>query len=114
LVQKVIEFYIRTEKLPVGTKTVYELIVPGHECTRKAVTDAIVEYVLPEVENATLKLLEELCSEGGVRLKIYDVRTFGGRVRARFKGVNKTPTIIFGENRIEGIAEREKIVSLFK
>jgi hypothetical protein len=81
---------------------------------RKKLTDAILEALLPEVEKTTLKFWEELCNEKRVELRIYDVRTFTGRMRARFRGVKKTPTIILGENRVEGTPEREQILCLLK
>jgi hypothetical protein len=111
---KIVEVYVKTEKLPVDKGTRYELTEPGHICTKKAVRDLVFEAVLPEAQRATVKMLEQLCNETGTELRIYDTCTFTGRIRAQLKQVKKAPTIVYGNSRIEGTAERGQLLSLLK
>jgi hypothetical protein len=70
-VQKVVEVYVRTERLAVDRGTArYELTEPGHICTKKAVRDVVLEDVLPEAQRTTIEMMKELYNETGTELRI--------------------------------------------
>ena len=89
--QKVIELYVRTKAVPVGLEYGYYLKSPGHECTKTPVTRLVTENVLPEVDQLALKVAEEVARDAGVELKVYDITSFKGKIKASFNGVKKTP-----------------------
>jgi len=112
--RKVIEIYVTNEEVPVGLAREYELISPGHECTRKPVTSVITEKVLPEVDKMALKVVEEVCKEAHAKFKVNNTSTFKGRIWARFKRIKITLAVIIGKNRIEGVPKKEQLTSLLK
>ena len=112
--RKVIEIYVRNEAVPVGLEQGYYLKSPGHECTKTPVTRVVTEKVLPEVDKLALNVTEEVAKETGVELRVYDITSFKGKIKARFKGVRRTPTIIIDKNKIEGQPEKEQLISLLK
>jgi hypothetical protein len=61
------------------------------------------EDVLPEADRQMLEIVEQLADESDAHLRIYDVSTLVGRLRAAQRGVRKTPVVIIGKERIEDI-----------
>jgi tRNA G26 N,N-dimethylase Trm1 len=72
-----------------------------HACMSKEVTER--EDVLPEADRQMLKIVEQLADESDAHVRIYDVSTLVGRLRAAQRGVRKTPVVIIGKERIEDI-----------
>lgn len=107
---KTIEVYVRNEEVP--TKPVLVQTVPGHPCT--SVECYKSEKIIPETDQSALKVAEEVSKETGAKLKIYNISTLKGRMRARLKGIKDTPTIVIGENKIKGVPKRDQLVSLLK
>ena len=99
-----IEVYVRKRKQIVRqyvTPPVYDGI-QHHACMSKQVTE--YEEVLPEADNEALKIVDQLATEFGVPFKVYNVATFAGRLRARSRGITKTPAIILNGEKIENIS----------
>ncbi|MEM2912281.1 MAG: hypothetical protein QW146_07240 [Candidatus Bathyarchaeia archaeon] len=102
---KAIEVYIKTEKRiqppPGGSYADYD----AHPCLQKY---NVRRLIVPEQERA-LKILEKAAEQKNIKLKIYDVATFFGKVKAFVKGVKTTPCTVVGAQRIEGIADLDKL-----
>ena len=58
--------------------------------------------VISEAERRILEMMEKFASEKGLRLEVFDISSFKGRLKAWMKGVKVTPTIIVGDKKIEG------------
>jgi len=111
---RVIEVFIRNTKVPAGTFQTYEFSTPGHQCTKKPIIAPILESVLPEKHKQAVEIAERVAKEKGMKLKICDLSTRMGKMRALLKGVKETPTIIIENHKIsEEIAERQ-LLSLLK
>ena len=59
-----------------------------------------------------IETAERVAEETGLQLKVCNVSSKLGRLRAFLKGVKITPTIILGEHRISDEITEEKILSL--
>jgi len=94
-----IEVYVRNEEVVTG-QAVIGRPVAGHWCTAKETLKA--QKVMPEADRLTLKIVTEFAREKALRLEVYDVSIFKGKLKASLKGVKTTPTIIIGSRKIEG------------
>jgi hypothetical protein len=112
--RKVIEVCVRNEAVPVGLEQGYELISPGHECTGKPVTAIVAEKALSNTDEMALKVVKGVANHIGAKVRVYDMNTFEGKMRARLKEVGQAPTIVFGKNKIEGIPDEEQLMLLSK
>jgi hypothetical protein len=99
-----IEFYVRKRK-----QIVRQYVTPPvwdgyqhHACMSKQVTE--YEDVLPDADKQALKIVDQLATEGGLSFKVYDVATFAGKLRAKSRGVTKTPAVILNGEKIEDIS----------
>jgi hypothetical protein len=105
---KAIEVYIKTEERlqppPDGSYADYD----AHPCLQKR---NIRKMIPPDVERA-LKILDTAAAQKNMTLKIYDVATFTGKLKASFKGIKTTPFTIIGAQRIEGVADLSNIVNI--
>ena len=72
-----------------------------HACMSKEVTEQ--EEVLPDAENQALRIVDQLATEFAVAFKVYDVTTVAGKLRARSRGITKTPTLVVNGDKIENI-----------
>ena len=98
-----IEVYVRKRK-----QIVRQYVTPPvsdgyqhHACMSKEVTE--YEAVLPDADAQALRIMDQLATELGVSFKIYDVAAFGGQLRAKLRGITKTPTVIMNREKIEDI-----------
>ena len=108
---KIIEVYVKNEE--VLTQPAYiGRPIGDHWCTFKETYKS--EKVMSETDRAVLKVAEDIAKETGIELKVYDISSFKGKIKAMFKGVKRTPTIIIGKNKIEGPPEKEQLISLLK
>lgn len=102
-----IKVYIKSEE------SSYELpdhlAVKGHPCYRwKKETVA----KLPENHERAKKIAEELAKQIGLEVEIYDLaNSFRSRMLALLRGI-KTPAIVIGNKRVNGIPSKEKLLSL--
>jgi len=105
---KAIEVYIKTEERlqppPGGSYADYD----AHPCWQK---HNIRRIITPDHERA-LKNLKAETEQKNIALKIYDVTTFSGKFKAFIRGIRTTPFTIIGTNRIEGIADPDKLVNI--
>lgn len=104
-----IEVFIKEKEVATG-KVYVGSTVREHWCTFKEGDKK--EKIMPEQDKTALGIAEKVAKENGFRIKVHNVSSFGGRLRARRRGVKNTPTIVVGEQKIEGVPTREQILSL--
>ena len=99
-----IEVYVRKKK-----QIVRQYVTPPvsdgyqhHACMSKQVTE--YEEVLPDADNQALRIVDQLATEVGLHFKVYDVATLVGKLRAKSRGITKTPTVILNGEKIENIS----------
>jgi hypothetical protein len=99
-----IEVYVRKKK-----QIVRQYVTPPvsdgyqhHACMSKQVTE--YEEVLPDADNQALRIVDQLATEVGLHFKVYDVATLAGKLRAKSRGITKTPTVILNGEKIENIS----------
>jgi deoxycytidylate deaminase len=109
-----IQVFVNNEKVPVRNFQTYEFTSPGHECTRKLITVPIFESVLPEIHEQVIKLAERVAEEKGMKLKVYNLSSRMGKVKAVLKGVKETPTIIVGNHKISEEITEKKLLYLLE
>lgn len=94
-----IEVYIRREEVAtceaVGGKVVGE-----HGCT--VIRGVKTEKMMPEADRETLEMVNQFANEKGLSVEVCNLGTLVGRLKARRKGITKTPAVIIGSCRIEG------------
>ena len=99
-----IEVYVRKER-QILRQYVTPPVSDGfqhHACMSKQVTE--FEEVLPDADTQALKIVDQLATEFVLSFKIYNVATFVGKLRAKLKGITKTPTVILNGVKIEDIS----------
>jgi hypothetical protein len=104
-----VEVYIKREEVVVG-QTVIGRPIMGHWCTAKNTLKT--EKVMPEDDRIALEIVKEVAKERDVRVDVIDTSSFRGMLKAKSAGVNKTPTIVIGKNKIEGVPEKGQILKL--
>lgn len=67
---------------------------------------------LPEADQEALDIALKVAKEKGWKVKVYNISNFTGKLKASFKGVNETPTIIMDRRRIIGIPKEQDLLSL--
>jgi hypothetical protein len=98
-----IEVYVRKRKQIVRqyvTPPVYDGY-QHHACMSKEVTE--YEEVLPDADAQALRIMDQLATEVGISFKIYNVSASVGKMRAKLRGITKTPTVIMNGEKIEDI-----------
>jgi len=109
-----IHVYVKGEqKLTAEDALVY--VESGHSCsgTKSALTYK-KERVLPESHKQAISIATRMAEERGMKLRICDVSSGRGRLRARLAGVNETPTIIVRNQRITEKITEEKLLSILE
>jgi len=94
-----IEVYVRNEEVVTGQAVIGRPLA-GHWCTAKETLKT--QKVMPEADRLALEMAEEFAREKGLHLEVYDTSSFKGKLKASLKGVKTTPTIIIGNQKIEG------------
>ena len=72
-----------------------------HGCMSKQVTE--YDEALPEADKIVLEIANQFASERDIQVKVHDVSTFTGKLRAMLKRVRKTPTVIIGNEKIDDV-----------
>ena len=102
-----IKVYIKSEEIK------YE--VPGQLAAQEHPCYGFKKEViakLPEDHERAKKIAEEVAKEVGLDVEIYDLSNdFKSRISAFFRGI-KTPTIEIGNKRVNGVPNKEKLLSL--
>jgi len=112
--KKLIEVFVKSEGMMAGTYPAWALSCPGHECTRTPITEVRFESVLPEIHKHVVDMVEKVTKEKGMQLRILDVSSRSGKLRAFLKGVNKTPTVLVKNKKVAGEITESKLLSLLE
>lgn len=111
---RTIQVYVKSEE-NVATEKGLVPSVSGHPC---AGIEPVIEYkkkhVLPETYKQVVDIAKKVAEEKGIKLEVYDQSSSVGKLRALFKGVNETPTVIIGNQRIIGSVTEKKLLSLLE
>ena len=100
-----IELYLDSQKIILDSNNPYYSVNRGKfQCGKQPRDDDlyIVEegiFGLTDTEKKYMYQLEQLAIEENKELKIYDVKNFWHSIRAYIRGVDDTPTIIFGRKK---------------
>ena len=108
--KKVIEIFVKNRKV-LTESPCYVRVESGHPCAGS--TPGVTyeeESALTEDDQRALDIVRAIAKEKGLEVKVYNLSTTVGRLKARFKGVEKTPTIQVGDRRIDGTIERDSIL----
>jgi hypothetical protein len=94
-----IEVYIKREEVATG-EAVGGKVVGEHGCT--VIRGVKTEKMMPEADRETLDIVNQFANDKGLSVELCNLGTFAGRLKARRKGITKTPTIVIGNSKIEG------------
>jgi len=61
---------------------------------------------------SAMRIAKEVAEEYGLELKIYDLASIRGWFSAKINKVKNTPTIIIGNNRIEGVPNKSQLLRM--
>jgi hypothetical protein len=106
-----VEVYVRNEEVVVG-QTIIGRPIADHWCTAKDTLKT--EKVMPETDRIALEVVNEIAREKGIKVEVFDVSSFRGNLKAKSMGVKKTPTVVIGKNKIEGIPDKGQILKLLQ
>jgi len=113
IVVKTIEVYIMNKEVITQTAIEGRPLAAGggvHYCTVKEV--AKTEKIVSNEDKAAIQLVEALVAGKGLKIRIIDMASFKGKVKARLKGVKTTPIIIVGNNRIVGVPKKRELSAI--
>jgi len=109
--RKVIEVFVVNEDVP-SSGPAYSEAVSGHPCTG-AVT-CRTEQIMPEVDRQLLKIVSEMADEKELTVKLYDVATWKGKLKALLKSVKETPAVVVGDRRLVGLVTKDELENFLK
>jgi hypothetical protein len=101
-----IEVYIRKEEVP--TRPVVIRPIADHPCSD---IQAKTNKVMIESDRHILEIVDDVARMKELEVKVFDVSTFKGKLRAGLKGVHRTPAILIGNEQIEGDLSSETLRS---
>lgn len=107
--------FIKSEEVAVGQTFIGRPMSDGvqtHWCTFKETVKT--ERVIPDADAVVLNVVRKIANEKGLALEIIDVSSFKGKVKAKMKGIKKTPAIVLGKRKLEGTITEKQIVNLLK
>ena len=101
-----IELYLDSQKAVLDSKNPYYDSNTGKAYTTMAHPRLDDLYIvkegvfgLTEIENKFIGQLEEFASQKHIELKVYDIKNLRHSIRAFFKGIEETPTVIIGKKK---------------
>lgn len=94
-----IEVYIRREEVATG-EAVGGKVVGEHGCT--VIRGVKTEKMMQEADRETFEIVNQFANDKELSVEVCNLGTVAGRLKARRKGITKTPTVIIGSCRIEG------------
>jgi len=102
---KTLELYIKSEEELKAPSDGNFAIFAEHPCQTKY----NIISSLPENDKKALELLTTFAKENELNLKVYDISTLKGKLKATIKSVKTTPTIIIGTHKIYGLPNLEML-----
>jgi hypothetical protein len=111
---RTIQVFVKNKEVISGHFETVEFSSPGHPCTAKPITAPILESVLPETHKEVIEIAEKVAKERQMKVKVCDLSSKMGKLKALFKGVRETPTIVIENHKISGQITEEKLLSILK
>jgi hypothetical protein len=106
----IIEVFVRNQKVVVEGECVVPQ-EPAHPCSGTTSTVAYSEEsVLPQADQQVLDLARAVAEEKGLQVRVHNLATRMGKLRASLKGVEKTPAIIVGAKKLVGNTTKTDIL----
>jgi hypothetical protein len=113
---KKVELYVRTEEQLL--QDVYSEKGCEHTATGQwdpnrphSKLGFVKNKTLPERDKKALEIVQEIANERGWMLELHDVSSLAGKISAHLKGIDQTPTILIGGSKIQGIPDKEELLS---
>jgi hypothetical protein len=103
---KVIEVYVRSEEKLKGTADGDYSIYAEHPCDAKY----NIIKTLCSSDKQALEILCDVAKEKSSAVKVYDVSTSWGKLKAFTKRIKIVPAIAIGSLKINGIPSREELL----
>jgi len=66
---------------------------------------------LLENDLKAFEIVQEIARERNWKVEVCDLSSFAGKIRACLKGINHTPVVILNNHRIEGVPNKEQLMS---
>jgi len=110
-----IELYIKNEEVITGETIIGHPISDGamtHWCTAKETLKT--QKVMPQADKVALEVANEFAKENRLRIEVYDITSFKGKLKATRRGVKTTPTLILDNQKIEGEQTPESLRNMLK
>jgi hypothetical protein len=61
---------------------------------------------------SALQIVQDVADKKMWKVKVYDISSFSGKMKARMNEIRTTPTLLINNFRIEGVPERDRLLSL--
>ena len=110
LFMRVIEVYVRSEEKVKGTADGDYSIYAEHPCQAKS----NIAKILCSNDKQALEMLCDVAKEKSFAVKVCDLSTSWGRLKAFAKGIKTVPAIIIGSSKIDGIPDREELLKILE
>ncbi len=113
---KVIEVYVKNEYVPVQTD--YSSFATDHAACRGTIykEESYQKFktkkVIAPTDTKALETIEKIAKQNDLILKVYNISTFKGRLKALSRGIKLTPTIVVGTHKITGVPKREELLAM--
>ena len=103
-----ITLYVKSENIPIVQ---YSEGITGHPCTGAYRVKEIIKNFKPEDKEAM-----ELLDQAQINYKLVDLSDcpFTVQLKAKILGINETPTLILGDEKIKGVQNIRQIISQIK
>jgi len=103
-----ITLYVKSEKIPIVQ---YSEGITGHPCTGAYRVKEIIKNFKPEDKEAM-----ELLDQAQINYKLVDLSDcpFTVQLKAKILGINETPTLILGDEKIKGVQNIRQIIFQIK
>ena len=112
---RTVEVYIMNKEVVTQTALEGRPLVAGgevHYCSVKEISKT--EKIISDDDKAALQLVKTLTAKKDFKIRVVDVASLKGKMKAKLKGVKATPTIIVGNNRLVGVPKKEEFETLLE
>ncbi len=111
---KTIQVFVRNNEVITGHFTTVEFSTPGHACTAKPITAPVLEPFLPETHKQAIEIAEKVAKTNRMHIKVYNLSSRKGKLKALFKGVREAPAVIIEKQKLTGEITEKKLLHLLE
>lgn len=115
---RTIDVFVKNTEVHVKTFLTYESVHPECPASHRGylfgfpIIAPIYESILSETHQQAIEVAKKVANEKGVKLKIYNLSSKAGKLKAFLKGVKRTPTIIIDNHKVTGKISKEELSKL--